>query len=145
MSISTIRSHIMRTANKLVKQGFTRSAAMVKAWALSRIGTIRTKVSGVTFGRRQEALEHLEAYSPADISVRLLRDKQNAHDSNAVAVIVNVRNKGSYHIGYVPKALATMIAPLMDVGATVGSCFAGITGGFSEGVSRGLNIGIAFA
>lgn len=145
MSISKIRSHIMTTANRLVKQGFTRSAAMLKAWALHRVGVIRTKVSGVSFGRRQEALEHLEGYSPADISVHLLRDRKNAHDSHAVAVIAEVKNKGAFHIGYVPKALAALLAPLMDAGAAIGSRFENVTGGFSEGLSRGLNIGIAFA
>lgn len=48
----TIRSKVMSIANKLVKEGYKRAWAMVKAWALVKKETIKTKTAGVTAGKR---------------------------------------------------------------------------------------------
>lgn len=55
----TMHSKVMTIANKLVKQGYNRVNAMVKAWVLVRLPNICTKVAGVTYGKRQQAIEHL--------------------------------------------------------------------------------------
>ena len=73
-------------------------------------------MAGVTFGRRQEAIEHLSQYSAENIRIVLKRERNNAYDRNAVAVIASVSGKGAYLIGYLPKTLAAFIAPLMDAG-----------------------------
>ena len=80
-------------------------------------------------GKRQTAIEHLTHYRPQDVRISLYRDEHNAADKNAVAVIAAVRGKGAYTIGYLPKAFAAFIAPLMDTGREVKSRLAEIRGG----------------
>ena len=95
-AINKIKSKVMTMANRFVKQGFPRSAAMKKAWGVAKNPDISTKVKGVTMNRRQEAIAHLTRYAAADISITLERESDNAADINAVAVIATVHGKGSY-------------------------------------------------
>ena len=88
-------SKVMTIANKLTAQGYNRANAMVKAWVLIKLPLVETKVAGVTFGRRQEAIEHLSRYSAEEIHIVLKRERNNAYDRNAVAVIASVSGKGS--------------------------------------------------
>ena len=46
-------SKVMTIANHLVKQGYNRAYAMVKAWALVKLSGVTVKVAGVTYGKRQ--------------------------------------------------------------------------------------------
>ena len=136
----TQHSKVMTIANKLVKQGYNRANAMVKAWVLVKLPNICTKVAGVTYGKRQQAIEHLTYYRPEHIRISLYRDKANAYDRNAVAVIATVKGKGSYTMGYLPKALAAFIAPLMDAGRTITSRLASIKGTNEPYLNYGLGI-----
>ena len=122
-------SKVMTIANKLVKQGYNRAYAMVKAWTLVKLSGVTVKVAGVTYGKRQTAIEHLTHYRPQDIRISLWRDKDNAADKNAVAVIAAVRGKGAFKMGYLPRAFAAFIAPLMDSGKAVFSRLTAICGG----------------
>ncbi|NDO47595.1 HIRAN domain-containing protein [Clostridium sp. MD294] len=103
---------------------------MVKAWVLIKMQTIETKATGVTYGKRQKALEHLRRYKNTDIALHLKREKDNIHDNNAIAVIAIVKNKGSYCIGYISHILAGFLAPLIDSGKSVQSIFKEIRGGY---------------
>ena len=76
----TQHSKVMTIANNLVKQGYNRAYAMVKAWALVKLSGVTVKVAGVTYGKRQIALEHLTHYRPQDVRISLCRDKSNAAD-----------------------------------------------------------------
>ena len=136
----TQHSKVMTIANRLVKQGYNRANAMVKAWVLVKLQNICTKVAGVTYGKRQQAIEHLTHYRPEHIRISLYRDKANAYDRNAVAVIATVKGKGSYTMGYLPKALAAFIAPLMDAGRTITSRLASIKGTNEPYLNYGLGI-----
>ncbi len=136
----TAHSKVMTIANRLVKQGYNRANAMVKAWVLVKMPSVLTKVSGVTYGKRQQAIEHLTHYRPEDIRISLYRDNGNAHDLNAVAVIATVRGKGAYTMGYLPKALAAFIAPLMDAGKTIISRFTEVRGTGEPYMNLGLGI-----
>ena len=136
----TMHSKVMTIANRLVKQGYNRANAMVKAWVLVKLPNICTKVAGVTYGKRQQAIEHLTHYRPENIRISLYRDNANAYDRNAVAVIATVKGKGSYTMGYLPKALAAFIAPLMDAGRTITSRLAGIRGTNEPYLNYGLGI-----
>ena len=133
-------SKVMTIANRLVKQGYNRAHAMVKAWALVKLPNVLTKVAGVTYGKRQTAIEHLTHYRPQDVRISLYRDDHNAADKNAVAVIAAVRGKGAYTIGYLPKAFAAFIAPLMDSGKRIFSCLSSICGGQALYLSYGMRI-----
>ena len=114
--MKSAHSKVMTIANKLVTQGYNRANAMVKAWVLIKLPLVETKVAGVTFGNRQKAIERLAKYDAAQITIRLQRESDNAQDLNTVAVIAEVRGKGSYCMGYLPKTLAVFVAPLMDAG-----------------------------
>ena len=136
----TAHSKVMTIANKLVKQGYNRANAMVKAWVLVKMPSVLTKVSGVTYGKRQQAIEHLTHYRPENIRISLYRDNTNAYDSNAIAVIATVKGKGSYTMGYLPKALAAFIAPLMDADKTIISRFTEVRGTGEPYMNYGLGI-----
>ena len=136
----TAHSKVMTIANRLVKQGYNRANAMVKAWVLVKMPSVLTKVSGVTYGKRQQAIEHLTHYRPENIRISLYRDSTNAYDSNAIAVIATVRGKGSYTMGYLPKALSAFIAPLMDAGKTIISRFTEVRGTCEPYMNYGLGI-----
>ena len=115
------QSKVCTIANSLVKQGYTRAAAMVKAWILVKLPQVVTKVKGVTYKQRQKALEHLERYRREVITITLKHEPDNEHDKNAVAVVATVKGKGSYTMGYLPKGLAAFIAPLLACGKAVES------------------------
>lgn len=138
-----IKSKVMTIANALVKQGVSRSAAMVRAWITVKLRAIQTKTAGVTYGNRQKLLERLARYSPEDITVTLRREQDNAHDRNAVQVIAAVKGKGSAVLGYLNKQLAAAVAPLMDKGSEIVSRFQAVTGGEERYLNYGLNIEIA--
>ena len=139
----TSHSKVMTIANKLVKEGYGRSTAMIKAWVLVKLPQVVTKVSGVTHGKRQQALEHLTQYSPEDIRIYLKRESDNAFDKNAVKVVVSVRNKGAYTIGYLPRALAAFIAPLLDTGKIIKTAYSGVVGMYEPYMNYGLRITLA--
>lgn len=135
-------SNVMKIGNHIWKESRNRSLAMLKAWALVKMPLIETNVAGVTFGNRQRALEHLRRYPNEEITLTLLREPYNPYDANAIAVIASVEGKGGYQIGYVPKHLAKLIAPIMDAGRTIEAFFQDVTGirGRSLGVQFGLKL-----
>ena len=135
------RSKVMTIANRLVKQGLPRSLATVKAWIIVKANALRTKVKGTS--RRQDALEKLAGVNPADISVKLKREPHNAHDSNAVAVYAALRDNRVFFIGYLPKAVAAVLAPLMDKDSKPNTKAFRVTGGFNPYVNYGAALAIA--
>lgn len=135
------RSKVMTIANRLVKQGLTRSIATVKAWIIVKAKALRTKVKGTS--RRQDALEKLAGVDPADISVKLKREPHNSHDSNAVAVYAALRDNRIFFIGYLPKAVASVLAPLMDKDTEPSTKAFKVTGGFNPWVNYGAVLAIA--
>lgn len=135
------RSKVMTIANRLVKQGLTRSLAMIKAWIIVKANALRTKVKGTS--RRQSALEKLAGINPADIFVKLKREPLNTHDNNAVAVYAALRDNRVFFIGYLPKAVASVLAPLMDKDTEPSTKAFRVTGGFNPYVSYGAALAIA--
>jgi ADP-ribosylglycohydrolase len=136
-------SKVMTIANSLVAQGIGRSAAMSKAWTLIKLAAVETKAAGVTHGKRQKALERLARYPKDRVNVTLERDRENAHDRNAVAVVAAVEGKGAYVVGYLPRTLAAFVAPLLDAGKAVRASYRAVTGGFAPLAYRGLAFDIA--
>lgn len=138
--MSKTRSKVMTIANRLVKQGLTRSLAMIKAWIIVKANALRTKVKGTS--HRQNALEKLSEVNPADISVKLKREPRNAHDSNAIAVYAALRDNRAFFIGYLPKAIAAVLAPLMDKDSEPNTTAFRVTGGFNPFVYYGAALAI---
>ena len=139
------RSLIFRNANKLVKQGYTRSEAMRRAWELAKLPEIDVKVKGTAATpRRQEALEHLTQYDAELVSYRVVREPSNPADSNAVGVVATVKEKGSFLIGYLARELAADIARLLDAGLALLSSGT-VTGGYAPGINYGARVKLRFA
>ena len=92
----TVRSKVMRMANNLVKEGYSRAAATVKAWILVKLEQVKIRVKGVAQSNRQRALEHLRRYRAEDISIQLAHVSNNPQDRNAVQVIATVKGKGFF-------------------------------------------------
>ena len=143
------RSLIFRNANKLVKQGYTRSEAMRRAWELAKLPEIDVKVKGTAATpRRQEALEHLTQYSTEQVTFRVMREPSNPADSNAdsnaVGVVATVKEKGSFLIGYLARELAADIARLLDAGLALISSGT-VTGGYAPGINYGARVKLRFA
>lgn len=134
------RRKVMQIANRLVGQGYIRANAMQTAWRLIKAHAVSAKVAGTSFDNRQNVLALLTKYDPADVSVKLVRDRFNAFDSNAVAVTAAVKGKVSAVIGYLPKAVASVVAALMDKGLQVFSDTLRIIGGYADRENYGARI-----
>lgn len=134
----TKNSKVMTIANRLTKAGMSRSRATIRAWILVKLERVETKVAGVTFGRRQEALEHLQQYSPDKISLELVREHDNPVDRAAVAVWAAVEGRGRYCVGYLARPVAAFVAPLMDAGKAVRGIFREVRGRYREYMNLGL-------
>lgn len=138
--LKDFRKRVMQIANRLVGQGYIRACAMKTAWKLIKSHAVSTKIAGTSFDNRQNILALLTKYNPADVSVKLVRDRSNAFDSNAIAVTAAVKGKVSAVIGYLPKAVAAVVAVLMDKGFAVLSDTLSIVGGFADRENYGARI-----
>jgi len=103
--------------------------AFRKAWELANAEKLTTKIAGVTYGSRQKALTRLAKYEPTEIKIDLERDAGNEYDTKAIKIQVSVNGSDKYHLGYLPKLLAGMLAPLLDKGFDLSASLKGITGG----------------
>ena len=139
------RSIIFRNANKLVKQGYSRSEALREAWRLAKLPEISVKVKGTAATeQRQEALAHLTQYSPELVSFRVAGEPANRYDPNAVAVIASVKGKGSFLIGYLARELAANISTLLRAGLALLSSGT-VTGGYAPNMNYGARVSLKFA
>ena len=94
----------------------------------------------MTYGNRQKALRKLEQYDRGMVNVALEREACNEYDPNAVKVNVSVGNGAAYHLGYVPKDLAAVLAPVLDKGITLVARFKAVTGGTFDKMNYGALI-----
>lgn len=141
--MSILKSKVMTIANRLVKTGMSRSRATVKAWIIAKAEALTTRVTGVSYENRQNALQAISKYNTADIRITLKREPHNRYDSNAVAVYAVLPNRVCYLIGYLPKAVAFVVAPLMDKGRDIQNKGFKVIGGFAEYISFGARLNIA--
>ena len=72
---------------------------------------ITIKLAGVSFGDTQE---NIRRFGCRDIGTyALVREADNPHDPNAIRVAI-----AYWTMGFLPKATARLLAPLMDQGRT---------------------------
>ena len=140
--ITRIRKQVTTIANRLNRKINCLSASFKQAWRIVKGRELVSKVSGVTFGNRQAALKRLDMLKAANIKINLEREAGNPHDANAVKVNVSVGSGKSYHLGYVAKGLAALIAPLLDKGIALNARFKSVTGGYYEGMCHGALIAV---
>lgn len=86
-------------------------AGREEIFTLSFGDVVETNVAGVSFDDHQIIIKSLSA----DEKVKLIRDKANVHDENAIAVYAKKRNGDSYQsIGFLPKQLSKKIVELIE-------------------------------
>ncbi|MDP2181187.1 MAG: single-stranded-DNA-specific exonuclease RecJ [Actinomycetota bacterium] len=93
--------------------------------------SFHTKLAGVTFEGRQGMVARLSPGSP----LRLVRQPENPHDANAIAVY----DPHGDHIGYLNRRLAAVLAAVIDAGVGYDSEVTEVTGGVDE-KNRGVNV-----
>ncbi len=106
--IRTVRRMVATMANQLHKLGYSLSNAFRTAWRRIK-ESMTCRVSGVTYGSRQQLLRFISGRSPDE--------RANTHDRFAVAVVVGISGIGYAHIGYLPKGISRSMAalhPFMD-------------------------------
>ena len=89
-----------------------------------------TKLRGVSFEGRQARIAQL---APGD-RLQLLREANNPADANAIACL----SADGAMLGYLSRAIAAQLAPLIDLGAAYHASVAQVTG--EAGQTHGLNI-----
>jgi len=94
--------------------------------------SFHTKLAGVTFDGRQEVVARLEP----DAHLRVERQPDNEHDSNAIALFDAVGDL----IGYLNRRLAAALAPAIDGGADYDVTVTEVTGRGEVDGSLGVNI-----
>ena len=130
------KSTICATANRLRRQGYSYSQSFVIAWAMAKGQT--TAVSGTSF--RQKALEHLTRYTADQVTFTLVREPENIHDHNAVAVMASVNGSAAYKIGYIPSTTAPVVSAILNNGTRVRVSLRAIVGGWADGINYGLRL-----
>lgn len=121
------------SASAFVADAFSRSAEFLEREPFAGIGdasSFHTKIVGVSFEGRQDALAGLSE----DAELELVRQPENAHDANAIAV-----RYGALHLGYIRKEIAAHLAPRIDAGTRYRARVASLTGGDRQRF-RGVNI-----
>lgn len=88
---------------------------------ITQVASFNTKVVGVTFENRQDALAGLEA----GVELQLVRQPDNEFDGNAIAVQL----LDGTQLGYLNRALAARLAPVMDAGESYSAAVTALTGG----------------
>lgn len=84
-------------------------------------GKVNVKAAGVSFEGRQGKLCYLRKHED-DAYLTLRREKGNAADPNAIAVIAHVKGGTTCKVGYVPAKTARWLAAYMDAKQIVRCC-----------------------
>ena len=139
--ITKTRKAVMTLAAALQSNAQPWPDALRQAWAMAKRRQT-TNIAGVTYGNRQTALARLETYDIEAITVRLEREPNNPHDSNAIKVLISVNGSASYKLGYLPRQQAALLAPLLDKEIETVTKFKAITGGIEGKETRGALISV---
>lgn len=100
--------------------------------ACSTGSSFYSKIVGVTFNGRQQYISQLKAGE----ELTLKREPGNQYDRNAIALYDSRGNQ----LGYISRALASDMAPMIDNGSRYRICVSDVTGG--DGYCYGANISI---
>ena len=96
---------------------------------------VNTRVAGTTFNNRQNMLAYVDK-NLGRTHLALIREPNNSYDPNAVKVIGVVKKadgtKKTVCLGYLPKAEAARIAPVMDSGKWINIMGWSVTGGYNK-------------
>jgi len=121
-------------AAELVEDLFARAdeiLAREEYAGIEEVDSFHTKLAGVTFEGRQEAVARLVPGTP----LRVVRQPDNPHDANAIAL----HDAHGAQIGYFNRRLAGALAPVIDAGVEYDVEVTDVTGG-DGGRSYGVNV-----
>lgn len=87
---------------------------------MSEFPTLKTRVAGISFenkdgSSRQANARRVRKGDP----LQLRREPENPYDAHAIAVEFVETGGTALQLGYVPRALASVLAPMVDAGATL--------------------------
>lgn len=120
-----------RTSNQLSETEIKQTIKSKVEYSPKFQGPIYSSVAGVTFNGRQYYVS--KCYTGQQL--RLVRDRFNSHDKNAIGVYA-----GANQIGFIKKELAATLAPIIDAGKELEAVVERVTGG--GGYNYGVNIKI---
>jgi hypothetical protein len=115
------------------------SLVMYIAWRSFK-GALRIhfgKAVGVTYNGRQHTLKKLYMMEDNEISLCFKREPCNKYDVNAIKVFA-VANGKEYDVGYLPRRMASYVAPMMDAGQEMILFYDGIYRGYQSDLIYGL-------
>lgn len=108
---------------------------------------INTRVAGTTFNGRQNMLAYVDK-NTTNTRIALVREPNNSYDPNAVKVIAVVKKtdgtKNTVCLGYLPKAEAARIAPVMDSGKWIKINQWTVTGGYGTKKNYGARLVLTY-
>jgi hypothetical protein len=85
--------------------------------AKAKFRTLDLTVVGLGYRLTPAKMEILASETP--LKAKLVREPENSHDDNAVAVYLIEKPYENFHIGYLSRAVAKEIAPRLDGGMKV--------------------------
>lgn len=140
--ITNIRKAVCTMANRLKKEGYTLSQAFQKAWKRIKLSMV-IRVVGTTVGNIQERLAFIKQFPVETMQAELVREPENQFDKNAIKIVIHLRSiNRKTVIGYVPKGLASSLAPVLDAGVQAKAELLRILGGYSYKESYGCLLSI---
>lgn len=140
--ITNIRKAVCTMANRLKKEGYTLSQAFRKAWKRIKLSMV-IRVAGTMAENRQERLAFIKQFPAETMQAELVREPENRFDKNAIKIVIHLRSiNRKTVIGYVPKGLASSLAPVLDAGIQAKAELLQILGGYSYKESYGCLLSI---
>ena len=96
-NIKTIRRTVATMANQLHKLGYSSSQAFKTAWKRVK-NSMKCRVAGVTYEKRQQLLQFIAGRKHEDLTVYLQRDRANTFYKDSVGVVIRISKLGKSHI-----------------------------------------------
>jgi hypothetical protein len=81
---------------------------------MSNVKHLRFPLRGFRYRVTEGTMDQMATAVPMPVTFR--RDSINPHDANAVAVFLDKKPWIGFHVGYVPRDIAALLAPKMDSG-----------------------------
>ena len=110
---------------------------------MTDMAPVKTRIAGISFDNRDgtRRQDHARLVRKGDV-LTLRREPENPYDANAIAVCWVDRDGVALQLGYVPRPLAMLLAPLVDEGAQLSAKVIRTGGGGLQQVGVRMQIDI---
>lgn len=75
---------------------------------------MKVPLAGMQYRVTPTTSEEMQRLAP--IKAKLVREPDNHYDENAIAVVLLEKPEQNMHVGYLPRAVARLLAPRLDRG-----------------------------